>query len=321
VTSRTRRRSRSVCVTVVVAVASAAALGACGGDDDPPDFAGVDITVGSRDFTEQLVLSSILIQALDEFGANVVDSTDTGDIATTRAALESGDIDAYWEYNSAALVEVFGRPPEPGADGADLTDEAADIDASNSIAWVGRGTFNNTYGFALSHPLAEEHQTTRYSVDAFDLDDLAELLDDDADLVVCVEDAFVERADGLVLFEDETGFTIPDDQLLVVGSTDEIYPLLDSGDCDVGEVFTTDGQIAAFDLDVVEDPGVFLVYNVSLTIRDEVYDQAPDEFDDLVDDILGALSQSRMTELNAQVASGAPVDSVADDFVDEFIID
>jgi osmoprotectant transport system substrate-binding protein len=314
---RLRRGRRAVAVFAVGSIVALAA--GCGGDDAELDFSGVEVTVGSRDFTEQYVLSAILIAALEEFDATVTDATDTGDIATTRAALESGEIDAYWEYNSAALVEVFDRPAEPEVDGEELTDEAADLDGVNAITWVGRSTFNNTYGFALNEALAEEHQSTRYSIEAFDLDDLADLLDDDGSLLVCVEDAFVERSDGLVLFEDHTGFTIPDEQLRVVGSTDEIYPLLDRGECDVGEVFTTDAQIAELGLDVVEDPGVFLVYNVSLTIRDEVYQQAPDEFNQLVDEILGPLSQSRITELNGRAAGGEPLDELADDFVDEFL--
>lgn len=316
---RVGRHGGTGVLTVAAVALGAIGLAACGDEDDEPDFSGVEITVGSRDFTEQYLLSAILLEALEEYGASTVDASRTGDIATTRAALEGGDIGAYWEYNSAALVEVFGQPAEPDADGEELTDEAAEIDAANSITWLGRSTFNNTYGFALNEALAEEHQSTRYSVEAFDLDDLAELLEDDSDLTVCVEDAFVERADGLVLFEDHTGFTIPDEQLRIVGSTDEIYPLLDDGECDVGEVFTTDGQIAELDLDVVEDPGVFLVYNASLTIRDDVYAQAPDEFDRLVDDILAPLSQSRMTDLNGRVAAGVAVAEVADEFVDEFL--
>lgn len=304
--------------TALTATALVLPLAGCGGDE-PLDFSGVEIAVGSREFTEQYVLSAILIDALDEYGADVTDAVPTGDIATTRAALESGEIDAYWEYNSAALVEVFGQPGDPDADEDDLTDEAAELDAANDITWVGRSTFSNTYGFALSPPLAEEHQPTRYSPDAFDLADLADLLDDEPDLIVCVEDAFVQRDDGLALFETGTGFTIPDDQLRVVDSTDEIYPLVGDGDCDVAEVFTTDAQIAEYDLDVVEDPGVFLTYNVSLTIRDEVYQQAPDAFDALVDDILGALSRQRMIELNGRVAAGQPVAEVADDFVSQFL--
>lgn len=304
--------------TAIVVAAPLLATG-CGDDDRGFDFSAVEITVGSRDFTEQYVLSGILIEALERFGAEVEDATGTGDIVTTRAAIESGEIDAYWEYNSAALVEVFGAPSDPDDDGEELTEQARDLDAANSITWVGRSTFNNTYGFALTPELAEEHQSTRYSVQAFDLDGLADLLEDEDDLLVCVEEAFVDRTDGLALFEEQTGLTIPTEQLRILGSTDEIYPLLAEGDCDVGEVFTTDAQISELDLDVVEDRGVFLVYNASLTIRDDVYEQAPDDFDRLVDDVLGALSQTRMTELNGQVAGGEPVGDVADEFVDEFV--
>lgn len=315
------RRSRSrFPTTLITAITVALAAGACGGDD-APDLSGVEITVGSRDFTEQYLLSAILIEALDEYGADVVDATDTGDIATTRDALTSGDIDAYWEYNSAALVEVFGRPGDPEADPDDLTDEAAELDAANDIAWIGRSTFSNTYGFALSPGLGEEHQPNRYDPDAFDLADLADLLDDETDLTVCVEDAFVERADGLALFEQGTGFTIPDDQLVVLDSIEEVYPMVGEGDCDVAEVFTTDPQIAEYGLDVIENHGVFLTYNASLTIRDEVYAQSPEAFDDLVDDILGALSRQRIIELNGRVAAGEPVAEVADDFVDEYLDD
>jgi osmoprotectant transport system substrate-binding protein len=310
---------RAIGAISAIVVASPLLVTGCTDDEGGFDFSGVEITVGSRDFTEQYVLSGILIEALERFGAEVHDATDTGDIVTTRAAIESGEIDAYWEYNSAALVEVFGAPSDPDDDGEELTDEARDLDAENSITWVGRSTFNNTYGFALTPELAEEHQSTRYSVQAFDLDELADLLEDDDDLLVCVEEAFVDRVDGLALFEEQTGFTIPDEQLRILASTGEIYPLLREGDCDVGEVFTTDAQIAELDLDVVEDRGVFLVYNASLTIRDDAYEQAPDEFDRLVDDILGALSQTRMTELNGRVAAGEPVAEVADEFVDEFV--
>lgn len=305
----------ATCALVVV-------LGACGAEDEP-DLSGIDITVGSRDFTEQYVLSAILVEALDEYGADVTAAIPTGDIATTRAALESGEIDAYWEYNSAALVEVFDRADHVAgdADGEELTATAATLDAANDITWVGRSSFSNTYGFALEPALAEEHQPTRYSPDAFDLDDLAELLADEPDLTVCVEDSFVERADGLALFEQGTGFAIPDEQLQVFASTDQIYPLVIDGECDVAEVFTTDAQIAGTGLEVVEDPGIFLTYNVSLTVRDEVYRQAPEAFDSLVDDILGALSQRRMIELNGRAVDGVPLDEIAGDFVDEFITD
>ena len=93
-----------------------------------------------------------------------------------------------------------------------------------------------------------------------------------------------------------------------------------SARCTFGEVFTTDGQIDALDLEVVVDPGVFYVYNVSLNIRDDVYQQAPEAFDALVDEILRPLSQSRMTSLNRQVRDGTPVSEAAAEFIATFDI-
>jgi osmoprotectant transport system substrate-binding protein len=296
-------------------------LAACGGDDESADldFGGVEIIVGSKNFTEQHVLSEILIQALSAYGADVTDATDTGDTPATRAALESGAIDAYFEYNSTGWTVHLGESERPNEDGEELTEEVRDRDASNGIVWVDRSTFNNTYGFALSAELAEEHQATRYSVEEFDLEDLAELIDDD-DLTICIEADFETRADGLPLFESETGTTIPDDQLLVVADAAAVYEAVAADRCDVSEVFTTDGLIREYDLEVVTDHGVFYVYNVSLTIREEVYRQAPDEFDDLTDQILSPMSRSRITELNQRVELGEPVADVAEDFLDRFVL-
>lgn len=303
-------------VSVVVFVLS---MTGCADGDEPVDLRGVELTVGSRDFPEQRLLSEILIQSAARAGAEVTDATDTGDLDETRRALLDGDIDAYWEYNSAVWVEAMGNEPDPDLDGEEITDAVREADGENGIRWIGRSSFDNTYGFALSHEQAEDHQASRYSIDAFDLDALADLVEDESDLVVCVEPEFVERADGLARFEEATGTTIPDDQLRVLDDIGEVYPALAEDDCDVGEVFTTSGQLARYDLTVIENGGVFLEYQASLTIRDEAYQQAPDDIDALVDDILSALSTARIRELNRRVADGEDIAEVADDFVDEFV--
>lgn len=295
----------------------------CGDDDGASeyDFTGVDITVGSKDFTEQYVLSEVLIQALARYGADVSDATDTGDTPTTRTALETGEIDAYFEYNSTGWTVHLGEADRPIEDGEELTEMVRERDAANGIVWVDRSTFNNTYGFALSPELASEHQATRFTVEEFDLEQLADLLEDDDGLIVCIEADFETRADGLPLFESETEFEIPDDQLIVVADSAAVWEAVDAGRCDVSEVFTTDGLIKEFDLDVVTDRGVFYVYNVSLTIDEAVYEQAPDDFDELVDDIVSPLSQSRITELNRRVDAGEPVAEVAEDYLERFVFE
>lgn len=294
----------------------------CGSDDTTSDvdLTGLSLTVGSKNFTEQFVLSEILIQALASKGADVTDATDTGSTEETRRALIDGEIDAYFEYNSTGWVEILGQSERPDEDGEDLTDDVRDLDAANGIDWLGRSSFNDTYGFAMGPELASDTQTTRYSVEAFDLDAMADYVDDNDDAIVCVEPEFAERSDGLALFEQEVGFSVPADQLVVVENEADIYEMTADGDCDFGEVFTTDGRIETFDLELVVDTGVFYVYNVSLNIRSDTAGDRLDEIESIVDAILRPMSQTRITDLNRRVSDGEPVADVAESFLDQFDI-
>ncbi len=305
-----------------LAVVAALVAGGCGSDEasSDVDLSGVSLTVGSKNFTEQFVLSEILIQAMTARGAEVTDATDTGTTKETRQALVDGDIDAYFEYNSTGWVEILEVSERPDEDGEDLTEAVRELDAANGIEWVGRSTFNDTYGFAMGPDLAADTQTTRYSVEAFDLEAMADYVDDNDDAIVCVEPEFAERADGLALFEEEVEFTIPESQLLVIENEADIYEMTADGDCDFGEVFTTDGRLETFDLELVVDGGVFYVYNVSLNIRDDAAGDQSDAIESIVDAILRPMSQTRITDLNRQVSDGEPVADVAESFLDQFDI-
>lgn len=311
--------------TLALLFATALLAVSCGASDasttdDATAFDGITITVGSKNFTEQYVLSEILLQALSARGAEVVDATDTGDTPTTRTALLDGDIDTYWEYNSTGWIVHLGNS-DPADDGEQLTEDVAEADlADNGIKWIGRSSFNDTYGFAVSPDISDDTQATRVSVGAFTLDDMADYLEDNSDAVVCIEPDFEGREDGLPLFESKTGFDIPDSQLTVYEDEADIYAEVAEGACDFGEIFTTDGRIDQLELNTVADPGVFYIYNVSLIMPDSLYNQAPDAFDDVVADILNPMSQTRITDLNGRVAAGEPVAEVAKSFLEDFDI-
>ena len=68
-----------------------------------------------------------------------------------------------------------------------------------------------------------------------------------------------------------------------------------------GEVYTTDGRIPDLDLTVVEDGGAFILYNVSMTLTDEAFNQAPDQLTEIADKLLENLDADTMAELNRQV--------------------
>ena len=270
------------------------------------DFSGVEVNVGSKDFVEQFVLAELAIVGLEAGGATVTDSSNLGGTVVNRDALLAGEIDTYWEYNGTGWT-VHLAQEDPSFDSVELTNDVCVKDLEdNSIRWVGVSPFNDTYGFATSadSPAA-----------GVDLQGMMDYVNENSDATVCMETEFPNRPDGLVLLEDATGLTIPEGQVEIL-ETGVIYDETQSGNCTFGEIFTTDGRIPALSLDLVEDPGVFILYNVSLTMPDDVYSQAPEAFEALVDTIVAGLDEDTMADLNRRVsADGEDPRAVAEDYL------
>lgn len=312
----------------VILGASALALAACSSDDGDSadsgsddggsgaiaeqfDMSGIDVAVGSKDFDEQLILGQMMVQALEAAGASVDDKVNLGGTAVAREALLSGDIDVYMEYNGTGWTVHLGQE-DPSFDPDELTSAVREADLEqNDIAWVGQSPFNNTYGFASSPEVTEANGG------AFDLQSMMEYVRDNPDAVICMESEFPDRPDGLILTETATGIDLPDSQQNIL-DTGVIYTETAANNCDFGEVFTTDGRIPALGLTLVEDPGVNILYNVSATIRNETFQEAPEAFEGITDAILAPLDNAKMAELNARVsAEGEEPAAVANDYLVE----
>jgi glycine betaine/choline ABC-type transport system substrate-binding protein len=163
---------------------------------------GADFTVGSKDFDEQLILGYISLILLEDAGASVTDEVNVGGTDTTRAALETGDIDHYWEYNGTAWISFFGET-DPIPDRMEQYEAVAERDLEEAgLVWLDPAPFNNTYGIALSSEAADELGTESIS----DLVDLIAENPDDA--TMCVEAEFAVRDDGLPGLEEHYGFQI-----------------------------------------------------------------------------------------------------------------
>lgn len=297
-------------------------LSACGGDDtaaatggesdvDSSALAGVSVTVGSKDFTENILLGEMLAQALEAQGADVTNQTNLGGTSVNREALLAGDIDVYPEYNGTGWTVHLGND-DPSDDPTELYEVTAQADLEqNGIQWVGTSPFNNTYGFASTGELTAENGGP------FTADEMFAYVADNPDTIVCMESEFPDRPDGLILFEEGTGITIPQDQIQIL-DTGLIYTETANGACGFGEVFTTDGRIQALDIDLVEDPGYSILYNVSFTWNDEVFQENADTYTEIVESILEPLDNDRMAELNAQVdVDGEDVSDVAAQYLAE----
>lgn len=312
-------RSRTL-RTVASVAALALGLAACGGSDDSEvagtgelaeyDLSGETFAVGSKDFDEQLVLGNIAQLALAEAGADV-EYTGLAGTSAARDALESGEIDLYWEYNGTGWGTHLGNSLSPDELPENLTEEVATRDLEqNDIRWLEAAPFNNTYAFAVrgEAEILDEVET---------VSDIAALAEEDPEaLSLCIESEFSTRDDGLPGLEEFYGFDWPDDQVQVI-DTGLVYTQTDAGECNFGEVFTSDGRIANLGLEIIEDDKSFFPpYNPSVTIREEAYQQAPDALSGLFSDVAAALDLETMTELNARVsADGEDPEDVARDFL------
>ena len=279
------------------------------------DLSEISVAVGSKDFDEQLVLGEMMVLAFEEAGATVDNKVNLGGTNIARAALESGDIDFYMEYNGTGWA-VHLAQEDPSFDPDELTAAVAEMDLEkNGIVWVSRSPFNNTYGFTSSPELTEANGGE------FTLQTMMEYVRDNSDAVVCMESEFPSRADGLILTETATGITLPVDQQLIL-DTGIIYTETAANNCDFGEVYATDGRIPALGLTLVVDPGVNILYNVSGTMGEDKYNEAPEAFDAIIAAVLAPLDEIRMAGLNALVSAEGqdPVDVATAYLVEEGLI-
>jgi len=273
------------------------------------DLSGIEVSVGSKDFDEQLILGEMLVAAFEEAGATVDNKVNLGGTSVARAALESGDIDVYMEYNGTGWAVHLGES-DPSFDPETLTSGVKELDRErNDIEWIGRSPFNNTYGFTSSP------ETTDANGGAFTIQSMMEYVEANPDAIVCMESEYPDRPDGLILMETATGIELPDDQQRIL-DTGIIYTETAANNCDFGEVYTTDGRIPALGLTLVEDPGVHVLYNVSASMVGDTYEQAPDVFDEIVNSILAPLDNVTMASINARVsADGEDPAAVAQDYL------
>lgn len=310
---RTRGKLKAA-AGLTVGLAASLTLTACGGDESSGGGDGrlsdVSITVGSKDFTENILLGEMLVQALEAEGADVTSQVNLGGTSVNREALEAGEIDVYPEYNGTGWTVHLGHE-DPSNDPAELFQVTADEDLeTNGIKWVGTTPFNDTYGFAANGDLAAAEG-------GFDFQAMADYLGANPDATVCMETEFPDRPDGLVLFEEATDYEVPQDQIQIL-DTGLIYTETAAGTCDFGEIFTTDGRIEALNLELVNDPGAMILYNASYTIRDSVYEENAAVYDELVETIFTPLDNAKMAELNARVdVEGESADDVAAEYLEE----
>lgn len=270
---------------------------------------GAAVTVTSKNFTEQLILGKMSVLASKAAGFEVTDLSNVPGSLPARELLRSGQADVMWEYTGTAWLTYLGN--ELGIpDQQEQWQAVHDADLANGLTWGAPAELNNTYALAMSRKRAEELGITSIS-------DLSKLPPEE--LTFCVDAEFNSRQDGfnplLELYGLPRGSVVPE-QNVGIYDTGAIYGAVDQGQCTVGEVFATDGRIAALDLLVLEDDlNYFPAYNAAPVIYTETLQKYP-ELEAVLEQVAEKLDDETMRALNLKVdVQGEEPEQVAYDWM------
>lgn len=257
-------------------------------------LAGAKVTVAAKDFTEQLILGNMLSIILAAAGADVTNLTNTPGSFGVRQAMLNGDANISPEYTGTGWINYLGNE-QPIKDSKQQWLAVDDADKKNNLTWLPPAPMNNTYAFAIRESEAERLNVTKLS-------DLARLSKDD--LTFCVESEFASRNDGFVPMLQAYGLSRDAVGTVTNLDTGVIYTATAHGDCNFGEVFTTDGRIPSLKLRVLDDDRQFFpLYNLTEVINGDLLRAHP-ELTDIFAQLNPKVTNDVMLKLNAKVDNG-----------------
>jgi osmoprotectant transport system substrate-binding protein len=250
----------------------------------------VQLTIGSKNFTEQKVLGEIYAQGLEAAGYTVNKDLNLGDEKTALAALKSDEISAYPEYTGTALLSFFGKkanelPKDP---------QAAYEEAKKDFAAEGLTAFPPT-PFTSSNEVA----VTKATAEKLGLKNISDLSGKSQDLTLYGSPECRQRLDCLLGLQQVYGLKFKKFTPVDVAQRHDV---LSSGRADVSIVFTTDPQIQRENEVLLEDDkGMFPPYNSTLVMKQETADKAGADLAETINLIQEQLTDENMQELNARV--------------------
>ncbi|MDQ0976430.1 osmoprotectant transport system permease protein [Neobacillus niacini] len=248
------------------------------------------IVIGSKNFSEQLILGHMLADLVENnTDIEVERKMNLGGSQVAFSAIKNGDIDMYVEYTGTGLVNILKQSPQSNPDKVyDYVKkefkEKYGIDLLKPLG------FNNTYALAVRQDTAQQYNLTTIS-------DLAKVSDS---MIMGPTIEFPNRDDGLIGLSETYNLKFKDVQAVDGGLR---YTALDNHKSDVIDAFSTDGLLEEFGLKVLEDDkNFFPPYYAVPIVKEETLKEHP-ELKEALNSLAGKLTDEKMRKLNYKVDS------------------
>ncbi len=246
------------------------------------------VIVGSKNFTESVILGELVAQQLERYGVPVIRKLNLGGTLVCHRAIVAGQLDVYVEYTGTAYAAILELPPERDAARVRQTVDSI-YRARWGLIWTEPLGFENSFAILIRRKDAER----------FGIRTLSEAVPYARSWRPVFGYEFMERADGYRGLVETYGleFARPPGTM-DLGLT---YRALADGVADVIAGNSTDGQIRALDLFALEDDrNYFPPYEAAPVVRAAVLERYPAAREALRA-LWGRLDEATMRRLNYQV--------------------
>jgi osmoprotectant transport system substrate-binding protein len=249
------------------------------------------VAMGSKDFTEAILVAEIYAQLLENAGFTVDRKLNLGGTPVAHQALVNGDIDLYPEYTSTGLQEVLQATELPKDPQEILATVKQGYEEQFKLTWLEPSPFNDSNTFATTQAIAEQ-----YGLETF-----SDLVAKAPELRLGGPAEFPERQDTKGLEEVYGPFIGNFKEFKQLGTGSLRYDALQNGEVDVIVAFGTDGRIKGDNLVVLQDDKSFYpIYNIAPVIRQDTLQEFP-QIAEVLAQVAPKLTDEVMSGLNYAV--------------------
>ena len=288
-----KRFSKLLCLLVI-----AAGLSSCSHSDR--------VVVGSKNFTEQVIMGEMLAQQIERKTHLPVDrKLNLGGTIVCHEALTAGQIDTYVEYTGTGLTAILKEPPAKDSNLAYQTVKDA-YKSRFGIEWTEPLGFNNTFAIIVRKSDAEQ----------FGLKTISDAAPRTSNWVAGFGYEFIEREDGYPGLVKTYNLRFPSEpRVMDLGLT---YKAVAGHQVDLIAGNSTDGLIGALGLVVLEDDKhYFPPYDAVPLVREAVITKHP-EIREALRALGGKVSEEQMRLMNYAVdGEHKDVKQVVKEFLDK----
>lgn len=240
----------------------------------------IQITVGSKGFTESVILGEILRHLSQRAGIKAEHKRQLGGSSVLWNALIKGDIDAYPEYTGTLLKEILQKENLKTVEQLKNSLEKRGLRITSALG------FNNTYAIGIKEALAKKLKLSTISD-----------LKYHPKLIFGFGNEFMSRTDGWPGLKRH--YQLP--QKNVRGLDHDLaYRGISSGSLHVTDLYSTDAEISYYNLKALKDDlNFFPVYNAIILYRADLQQRAP-EVIAMFNQLAGKIDAKTMSKMNAQ---------------------